>query len=231
MVLVRYRQICGRHWFGTEAPAYLQPPPPPPPPHSGHLPTPSYLRKMPTSFCTKKMPTSSYLKKKCPNPPSSLQELWMLSLLLFIQKSQCKYQYCCWQSWQFLTILTIFDKFWPFDNFDKFGNWQVGQFWEFGIVWQFLTIFAILNFFDIFQKIWQFWEFLRFVTIFDKVYNFWQFSTIMNFYNWDNLYHFFTVLTIVFFTILIIVKTILKTCDIWDTDNWLQFWQSLSPHN
>ena len=63
MVLVRYRQICGRHWFGTEAPAYLQPPPPPPPPHSGHLPTPSYLRKMPTSFCTKKMPTSSYLKK------------------------------------------------------------------------------------------------------------------------------------------------------------------------
>ena len=68
--------------------------------------------------------------------------------------------------------------------------------WHLFLIWQFLYNFGI--FFTIF-------------TIFYNFYNFWQLTTI------------FTIQTIAF-AILTIEKTILETCDIWDTDynsdNW-----------
>ena len=68
--------------------------------------------------------------------------------------------------------------------------------------WQFLTILTIFDNLNNFLQFWQFWPFFL---------QFWQFLTI------------FTIQTIAL-AILTIEKTILETCDIWDTDynsdNW-----------
>ena len=87
------------------------------------------------------------------------------------------------------------------DNFDNLNICLtiLTSFWQF---WPFLQLFTILTILTFF------WQFLQFLTVFD---NFWQLTTI------------FTIQTISF-AILTIEKTILETCDIWDTDynsdNW-----------
>ena len=172
----------------------------------------------------KKMPTSSYLKKNaqtllllCKNceccPCYSLFKSHNVNINIVVDNLDN-----FWQSWPFLTnfdLLTILtnleiDKLDNFENLELFDNfWQSLQFWIF------LTSF---------KKFWDLSQFLTKFTIFDNFRQLWIFTieTICTiFYSFDNI----------FFTILIIVKTILKTCDIWDTDNWLQFWQYLSPHN
>ena len=77
--------------------------------------------------------------------------------------------------------------------------------------------------FDNLNNFLQFWNFLTILTIFTIFYNFDNFNF---FYNFDNFLQLTTVFTIqtIAFAILTIEKTILETCDIWDTDynsdNW-----------
>ena len=90
-----------------------------------------------------------------------------------------------------------------FDNFDHFQQ-----------SWQFLTILTI---FDNLNNFWKFWQILTILTIFTIVYYFYNVNI---FYNWRQL----TTIQTIAFAILTIEKTILETCDIWDTDynsdNW-----------
>ena len=96
-----------------------------------------------------------------------------------------------------------------FDNFDHFQQ-----------SWQFLTILTI---FDNLNNFWQIWQILTILTIFTIFYNFNNFNIFYNVDNWRQLTTIFTIQTIAF-AILTIEKTILETCDIWDTDynsdNW-----------
>ena len=84
--------------------------------------------------------------------------------------------------------------------FDKFHK----IFWQ---IWQFLTNETI---FDKCDNFWQSWQFLTNLTIFDKFDNFWQIWQIFNF--------------CLILKMLTTFKTILETCNIWDTDynsdNW-----------
>ena len=123
--------------------------------------------------------------------------------------------------WQFLKILTIFDNFLTIlinetiETIFKF-------FWTI-FLWQFLIFLSI---FDNFWQFWQFWHifwqiwqfFLTILT--NETIFFWQFLTIFdNFYKWDNSDNFLTILTI--------EKTVLETCDIWDTDYNSYNWEPL----
>ena len=139
--------------------------------------------------------------------------------------------------------MTIFDSL---DNFCEF--WQfLTIFDNFQLSWQFMTIYdnflTILTIFNNLDNFWQCWQFSTILTIFEIVYKIWQFwpflqvftiLTILTFvYNFDNwrqfrqlllpFWQFLTIQTIAF-AILTIEKTILETCDIWDTDynsdNW-----------
>ena len=112
-----------------------------------------------------------------------------------------------------MTILTILTNF---DNFQQ--------------CWQFSTILTIFNNLDNF---WQFGQFSTILTIFDNVdqflqfwpfYNFDNVDFFYNFYNWRQLTTIFTIQTIAF-AILTIEKTILETCDIWDTDYNSENWE------
>ena len=77
-----------------------------------------------------------------------------------------------------------------------------------------LTILTILTIFKNLDNFWQFWQIWTILTIF--------------FYNFDNFNFFYNLelMTIqkIAFAILTIEKTILETCDIWNTDynsdNW-----------
>ena len=82
----------------------------------------------------------------------------------------------------------------------------------------------LTNILTIFDNFYIFWQFSKKFTNFD---NFWIFLTIFdNFDNFDNFWQLTTIFTIqtIAFAILTIEKTILETCDIWDTDynsdNW-----------
>ena len=98
-----------------------------------------------------------------------------------------------------------------------------------------LTIFDNFN---LFQQSWQFLiisdnfqQSQQFLTIFTKFYNSDNFHNFDNlnifFYNFDNFTNFWQLkniftIQIIAFAMLTIEKTILETCDIWDTDsdNW-----------
>ena len=94
-----------------------------------------------------------------------------------------------------------------FDNFDHFNN--LDNFWQF---WQFSTILII---FDNFDNFLQFWPFLQFFL------QFWQFNICLQFWQLT------TILTIqtIAFAFLTIEKTILETCDIWNTDYNSENWE------
>ena len=99
------------------------------------------------------------------------------------------------------------------DNFDNFL--------QFLRVLTFLTIFRV---FTIFDNFWQFWQILTIMTIFTILtfltfLQFWQFLTIdNNFHNSESEFQ------TIAFAILTIEKTILETCDIWDTDHNSNNW-------
>ena len=96
------------------------------------------------------------------------------------------------------------------------------------------TIFChFWQFWHFFDNILEFWWFLTFfltiLTIFDNFDHFWQFMTtetlFKNFDNIENWHNFWQCWK---------SKTVLETCDIWDTDyNYenLNSWQSLLPDN
>ena len=126
-----------------------------------------------------------------------------------------------WKFWQVAILATL-------TTLTNFGNFL--HFWTIlTIVWQLFD-----DFWQLFENFWQFfsynfyimWQFLQFWTnlsILDKLVNFWQFL--------DNSGQFWTILTSE-----TIERTVLETCDIWDTDcnsdDWEpEFWQSFLPDN